>query len=270
MTKVIVTGGAGQLGQAFSSLALKEVVALDRQQLDISKANSIRQAIQLYQPTVVINAAAYTNVEQAELEPEQAFSINEKSAALLAQICAEQGIQLIHLSTDYVFDGEKGQPYEPLDQTNPINCYGQSKLAGEKAVLLANSQVILVRSSWLYSEFGNNFQTKILQAAKDKSQLGEALRVVSDEWGTPTYAPDLVTFLLLLAQKAKAYQGQILHFSSNQVMSRLQMAEMLLTAALQRQELKELPKVEAALAKDYPTVAKRSRNSALRSSELRG
>ena len=143
---MLVTGGAGQLGQAFSSLALKEVVTLDRQQLDISDSSSIRQAFQQDQPTVVVNAAAYTNVEQAELAPEQAFAINEKAAALLARICVEHGVQLIHLSTDYVFDGAKGQPYEPSDLTNPINYYGQSKLAGEKAVLSVNSQAIVVRS----------------------------------------------------------------------------------------------------------------------------
>lgn len=268
MMNMLVTGGAGQLGQAFSSLALKEVVTLDRQQLDISDSSSIRQAFQQYQPTVVVNAAAYTNVEQAELAPEQAFAINEKAAALLARICVEHGVQLIHLSTDYVFDGAKGQPYEPSDPTNPINYYGQSKLAGEKAVLSVNSHAIVVRSSWLYSEFGHNFQTKILRATKDRQQQAKPLQVVSDEWGTPTYAPDLARFLLALSQTARAHRGRILHFSNDHVMNRLQMAEMLLRAALQRGELEELPKIEAALSKDYPTVAKRPRNSALKSSKL--
>lgn len=268
MTKILVTGGAGQLGQVFNALAPKQFVVLDRAHLDISQSNSIHQAFQQYRPDVVINAAAYTNVEQAEIEPEQAFAINEKAAELLAQQCAEQGVQLIHLSTDYVFDGAKGAPYEVADRTNPINVYGQSKLAGEKAVLLANSQAIIVRTSWLYSEFGNNFQTKIICAAKNKLQQDKVLKVFSDQWGTPTYAPDLMRFLLFLSQKPKAYQGQILHFSSNQVMSRLEMAKILLEAALERRELKELPKIEAALSENYPTLAKRPQHSALKSSVL--
>lgn len=268
MTKILVTGGAGQLGQAFKALGLKEVVVLDREQLDISVPSSIHQALQQYRPAVVINAAAYTNVEQAEIEPEQAFVINEKAAELLAQQCAEQGVQLIHLSTDYVFDGAKGAPYEVADGTNPINAYGQSKLAGEKAVLFADSQAIIVRTSWLYSEFGNNFQTKILYIAKEKLRQAKPLKVINDQWGSPTYALDLMRFLLFLSQKPKAYQGQILHFSNNQVMSRLQQAEMLLAAALERGEIEELPKIEAALSKDYLALAKRPRNSALKSSTL--
>lgn len=270
MPKILVTGGAGQLGQSFNALANKDLVVLDRQQLDIAIPSAICQAFRQFQPTLVINAAAYTDVERAELDSEQAFAINEKAAALLAQQCAEQGIQLIHLSTDYVFDGTKGAPYVPSDDTNPINIYGQSKLAGEKAVLSANSQAIIVRSSWLYSEFGHNFQTKILRAAKERLQQVKPLQVVSDEWGTPTYAPDLVRFLLALSQTPRAHRCQILHFSNDLVMSRLQMAEMLLTAAQHREELKELPNIEAALSEDYPTVAKRPRNSALKSSELGG
>ncbi|CAM5214024.1 dTDP-4-dehydrorhamnose reductase [Oligella ureolytica] len=268
MAKILVTGGAGQLGQAFKALGSKEIVVLDCEQLDIANQHSIEQAFQQHQPTIVINAAAYTNVEQAELESGQAFAINEKAAKLLAQQCAEQGVQLIHLSTDYVFDGNEGVPYEVTDSTNPINVYGQSKLAGEKAVFGVNPQAIVVRSSWLYSEFGNNFQTKIIAAAQTKLRQKESLKVVSDEWGSPTYVPDLVYFLLAISQAAHVYQGQILHFSNNQMMSRLQQAEMLLAAALARGELKELPEIEAALSKDYPALAKRPRNSALKSSTL--
>lgn len=268
MTKILVTGGAGQLGQAFKALGSKEIVVLDREQLDISLQGSIEQAFQQYRPAVVINAAAYTNVEQAEVEPERAFAINEKATKLLAQQCVEYGVQLIHISTDYVFDGQKMTPYEVTDLTNPINVYGQSKLAGEKAVFGVNPQAIVVRSSWLYSEFGNNFQTKIIAAAQTKLRQKESLKVVSDEWGSPTYVPDLVYFLLAISQAAHVYQGQILHFSNNQMMSRLQQAEMLLAAALARGELKELPEIEAALSKDYPALAKRPRNSALKSSTL--
>lgn len=268
MTNILVTGGAGQVGQVFRALGLSELAVCDRQAIDITDTQSIIQALRRFRPTILINAAAYTNVERAEIEQEQAFAINEKAAGLLAERCAEHGVQLIHLSTDYVFDGTKGAPYEVADQTNPLNRYGQSKLAGEKAVLSANPQAIIVRTAWLYSEFGENFQTKILRAAKDKLQKGEALSVVSDEWGSPTYAPDLVHFLMQLSQQYASHHGRILHFAGHQVMHRLAQAERLLAAALVRGELAELPKINAVLSQDFPTLAKRPTNSALKSSLL--
>lgn len=272
MNKVLVSGGAGQLGQVFNALGAgacaekNQLLALDRNHLDISNRHSIDEAFQQYDPTVVINAAAFTNVEQAEVEPDRAFAVNTAAAELLAERCVVYDVQLIHLSTDYVFDGQKGAAYEAHDEPNPINTYGSSKLAGERAVLAANPKAVIVRTSWLYSEFGENFQTKIIRAAKEKLLKGERLRVVADQWGSPTYAPYLMRFLLSLSQEPQAYTGNILHFSGNQVMSRLEMAEMLLSTALNRGELVELPSVVAASDGEYPTLAKRPRNSALKTS----
>lgn len=273
MTNILVTGGAGQLGRAFTAHALKLqkqglfFVVLDRHQLDITHQDSVRKAFHNYRPDVVINAAAYTNVEQAETEPEKAFAINATATALLAEECSLQGIALIHLSTDYVFDGQKGAPYAVEDEPKPINVYGQSKLAGEKALRQANPDVIIVRTSWLYSEFGENFQSKILRAAKEKLAQGEALTLVNDEWGSPTYAPDLVEFLCALSAQVESCRGCVLHFSGEQVMSRLELAEMLLAQAVERGELKQLPLLKAVSHHSYPSLAQRPRNSALKISE---
>lgn len=275
MTNILVTGGAGQLGQAFASLASRldakqpyQLYVLERCRLDISSQKSIQSAFAQYQPNVVINAAAYTAVDQAELEMDKSFSINCDAAALLAGECAASGVDLIHLSTDYVFDGNKGQPYEVSDKPNPINVYGQSKLAGEKAVLVTNPMSVIVRTAWLYSEFGDNFQTRIVRAAKEKLAHDQVLRVVDDQWGSPTYTPTLVNFLLRLIHDMNFYRGQILHFSNERVMSRLELAEEILLDALKRGELEALPLIEAARTTEFKTPTTRPVNSALKSSVL--
>jgi dTDP-4-dehydrorhamnose reductase len=271
MTKILITGGAGQLGQAFGEVAATiapQLIICDRQTLDISSQTSIRDALAQYQPDIVINAAAYTAVDQAELEADKAFAINTEAAALLATECALAGVKLIHISTDYVFDGEKGVAYEVSDQTNPINVYGQSKLAGEKAVLATHLKAVIVRTAWLYSEFGDNFQTRIIHAAKARLAENQPLRVVDDQWGSPTYAPHLVQFLLQLITKLESYHGQVLHCSDGRVMSRFEQAQEILIKAVERGEIKKLPHIEAACTKDYPALAKRPINSALKASKL--
>ena len=252
MTKVIVTGGAGQLGQAFSSLALKEVVALDRQQLDISKANSIRQAIQLYQPTVVINAAAYTNVEQAELEPEQAFSINEKSAALLAQICAEQGIQLIHLSTDYVFDGTlTNGEYDVNAKTNPLNEYGHAKLLGEQTVkeIMEDSHYYIIRTSWVFGQYGANFVHTMQRLAKTMDKLS----IVNDQVGRPTWTRTLAEFMVYVTTENIDYG--VYHLSNDNTCTWYEFSKEIL-----KEEAIELLPVTS---KEFPQKAERPKYSVL-------
>lgn len=276
MTRILLTGGEGQLGQAFvadtqanSAAPAYQLIALGRTRLNICDQKSIQQALASYRPDVLINAAAYTAVDQAEIDVEAAFAVNAEAAAVLAAACAASEIGFIHLSTDYVFDGAKKTPYEVNDPPKPLNIYGQSKLAGERAVLTAYPEAVIVRTAWLYSEFGDNFQTRILRAAKDKLLSGEPLRVVNDQWGSPTYAPDLVDFLirLSLAKQPCLYSGRVLHFSGDRMMSRLALAEQIVLAAVERGELKTLPRIEAACTDDYPSLAKRPVNSALKSSE---
>lgn len=275
MIRVLITGGSGQLGRAFTASAQSmdvpqdtQLIALDRSCLTINDQESIQRALAYYQPEVVINAAAYTAVDQAEIEAEKAYAINAEAAALLATQCVTYGAEFIHLSTDYVFDGAKGAPYEVDDKPNPVNIYGQSKLAGEQAVLTVNPEAVIVRTAWLYSEFGENFQTKILRAAKDRLALGKSLQVVNDQWGSPTEATCLVSFLLCLSQDLAPYRAKTLHFSSNRVVSRLDLAKEIVFAAFERGELEALPLIEAAKTEDYPALAKRPINSALKSSVL--
>lgn len=268
MIKILVTGGAGQVGQAFLATEQEQITVLDRHQLNIANQQSIHGALQQYQPNVVINAAAFTNVEQAEIDPESAFAINSEAAGLLAKACLESDVQLIQLSTDYVFDGTKGEPYAESDETKPINNYGHSKLAGELKTQSINPDTIVVRTSWLYSEFCENFQTKLLRAAKDKLRKKETLKVVSDEFGTPTYAPDLIRFLLSLSDCYTNYKGRILHFASGHIMSRLALAQQIISAAVARGELAKPPLIEAVFADDYPSLANRPKNSALKNCKL--
>ena len=271
MTKILITGGAGQLGQAFEAVAATvtaQLIICDRQTLDIASQASIRAALAHYQPDIVINAAAYTAVDQAELEADKAFAINAEAAAVLAAECAHAGVELIHISTDYVFDGKKGVAYEVSDQAKPINVYGQSKLAGEEAVLSNHPKAVIVRTAWLYSEFGDNFQTRIIQTAKTRLAENQPLYVVDDQWGSPSYAPHLVQSMLQLITTLEAYYGQDLHFSDDRVMSCFEQAQEILIKALERGEIKKLPQIEAACTKDYPALAKRPINSALKASKL--
>lgn len=275
MPKVLVTGAGGQLGQAFSHVLERSeerdsVALLSRAQLDICDMDSIAAAFDVYQPEVVINAAAYTAVDAAEKEVERAFAVNEAGAAFLALACQRSGVDLIQLSTDYVFDGSKNIPYEVTDTPAPVNVYGQSKLAGEFAVRAAHPNAIIVRTAWLYSPFAANFQTKIIEAARLCLARNQALRVIHDQWGSPTYAPDLVHFLLRLVSLRKSYRGQLLHFSNNQMMSRLEQAKMILHAAVKCGELARLPEIVGVGSEAFEGLALRPRNSALKASRLEG
>ncbi len=198
--KLLITGADGQLGQALARACAENklpVIALNRHQLDITDACAIAMQFRHHQPTVVINTAAYNAVDQAEIDSTQAFAINATGPKLLAQACAQQGVRLIHISSDYVFSGDKQTPYSPADDVSPLNQYGASKLAGERAISAELSEHIIVRTSWLYSEYGNNFAKTILKLAKTEPELA----VVAEQYGCPTYAPFLASVLLEIAQK---------------------------------------------------------------------
>jgi dTDP-4-dehydrorhamnose reductase len=213
-----VTGAKGQLGLAIQAATanfpeLKFVFA-SKAELDVTKEEEIAAFFENNQLDYCINAAAYTNVDQAEEEKEVAYMLNETAPRLLAEACKHQNVFLIHISTDYVFDGTKGAPYTVDDTPNPINVYGASKLAGEKAIAVVGGDYCIVRTSWLYSEYGTNFQTKILAKAKTAPYL----EVVSDLYGTPTYAPNLVVFLLNKMTKP-TFTSNMEHFSDGETMS---------------------------------------------------
>ena len=251
MKRVLVTGANGQLGLAIRAVELDypelSFTFTGKSVLDVTSPGQIEAFFNTNTIDVCINAAAYTHVDKAEDEPEAAYLLNETAPRLLAEACKAHNVFLIHISTDYVFDGTKGAPYTTADKPNPINVYGASKLAGEKAIANVGGDHCIVRTSWLYSEYGNNFQTKILEKAKKNSHL----QVVSDLLGTPTYAPNLVIFLLNKINDS-AFTSNVEHYSGGKTMSWHALAK-----RLTQTEIKEIASETLNLK------AKRPNNTAL-------
>jgi dTDP-4-dehydrorhamnose reductase len=199
---ILITGANGQLGQAFKFLQPQfqdfDILWMDRSQLDITKAADVRKTLESVMPDVVINCAAYTNVEKAEDEAEMAMLQNGTAPAFLAVACSLTGARLIHLSTDYVFEGSKQTPYLESDPIGPLSVYGQSKLAGERAIHSAGGDYWIFRVAWLYSPFAHNFYKTMIKLAQEKPEL----KVVSDQFGAPTNALILAKDILELCAKS--------------------------------------------------------------------
>jgi len=192
--KILLTGAGGQLGTALqASLQAHEVIALGHGQLDITRFAAVRDAVVAHRPDLVLNAAAFNDVDGAETHPEDAYAGNARGPRNLAVATAARGIPLLHVSTDYVFDGTAKRPYTEFDPTNPRSAYGRSKLAGEEAVRALNHRHYIVRTAWLFSTVGRNF-AKTMCGLADRSEV----RVVSDQYGSPTYVPHLADALVQL------------------------------------------------------------------------
>ncbi len=193
---ILVTGSDGQLGNELRSIAIDhpgyKFLFTDKAQLPIEDIIAVKNYFSLHHINYCINCAAYTAVDKAETEKEKAFLINADAVGNLAKICNHYKAQLIHISTDYVFDGTARQPYKETDDTSPISIYGQSKLKGEQLALQHDPTAIIIRSSWLYSSFGNNFVKTMLRLMKEK----ESINVVNDQSGCPTYAADLAKAIM--------------------------------------------------------------------------
>jgi dTDP-4-dehydrorhamnose reductase len=248
--KVLITGAGGQLGRALqTALTDHTVVALTHTQLDITRFDDVREAIAAHRPNIVINAAAYTNVDGAESDPAGAFKLNAVAPRNLAVASYEDDIPLAHVSTDYVFDGSSNRPYHEFDQPNPLSIYGKSKLAGEQVVAAHNPRHYIVRTSWLYHTEGENFPKALLaQARRDE------VRVVSDQCGSPTYAPHLVAAIARLIETG-AYGTY--HLAGSGAASRFEMTEKL----YQLFGIKTV--VRPAAPTDFPRPAPRPRYSVL-------
>jgi dTDP-4-dehydrorhamnose reductase len=184
--KVLITGRNGQVAQALltSLQGLGELTCLGRAELDLADSNAVRAQVRMLKPDLIINAAAYTAVDQAESEREQAFAINATAPGVLAEEAKALGVPLIHYSTDYVFDGSKNAPYLDNDPPQPLGVYGQSKLAGEQAINAVGGQHLILRTSWVYSLYGRNFLLTMQRLLQERDEL----RVVSDQIGAPTWA----------------------------------------------------------------------------------
>ena len=225
MKRVLITGANGQLGLALQGAAKSftlDLVFMDKSELDITNTEDIKEVFATQSFDVCINAAAYTDVNGAESNKALAFVINKTAVETLAKACKEHRCWLMHISTDYVFDGTLDRPYTPADTPNPLNVYGASKLAGEQAIESVGGTYSIVRTSWLYSQYGNNFYTKI-QAQLD---AGKTLRVTADQKGCPTRAEDLSTHLLSGVAESKLEKG-ISHYCGSEVMTRLDLARRL-------------------------------------------
>lgn len=213
MTKVLVTGGKGQLGQCLQSISndfkTLDFVFLGSNDLDISNNIEVEAYFKNNTFDYCINCAAYTAVDKAEEEPEKAKQINEIGAKNLAHACFKNSVTLIHISTDFVFDGTAKSPYTEEDTTNPISVYGKTKRDGELAIISNLPQHFIIRTSWLYSEFGNNFVKTMLRLSKEREELS----VVDDQMGSPTYAKDLAEVILKIIDSQSKKFG-IYHYSN--------------------------------------------------------
>ncbi len=202
--RILVTGSQGQVVSSLVEAAADrpgiEVIAIGRPELDLADPASVHAAIAAARPDVVVSAAAYTAVDQAEDEPEIAAAINERGAGAVAEAAAKIGAPVIHLSTDYVFSGDGDRPYREDDPTGPVGVYGATKLAGEKAVAAANPRHLILRTAWVYSVYGKNFVKTMLRVAADR----DSLTVVADQWGNPTSAHDIADAILTAAGQIRS------------------------------------------------------------------
>ena len=219
MNTILVTGANGQLGNEMRKLGINSnnrYLYTDINELDITNLQSIRSFVIENNVSIIVNCAAYTAVDKAEDDKETANIINHLAVSYLATICKKFDATLFHISTDYVFQGDKSTPYNEKEDTNPIGIYGQTKLEGEKAISTIGCKSLIFRTSWLYSEFGNNFVKTILKLTSEKDRLS----VVFDQIGTPTYAGDLANFIFRIIEENKYIGNEgIYHYSNEGVCS---------------------------------------------------
>ncbi|OQX23809.1 MAG: dTDP-4-dehydrorhamnose reductase [Desulfobacteraceae bacterium IS3] len=269
--KILVTGSKGQLGWELLRQGDRfgaEVIGVDLPESDITDKRNVAEMISNLQPSLVINAAAYTAVDKAESEQAIAFSVNRDGPANLAESCEKAGIPMIHVSTDFVFDGKKTSPYTESDPVSPLSVYGKSKAEGEHAVISHLSRHIIVRTAWLYGAHGQNFVKTMLRLGKER----EVLRVVADQQGCPTAAEDLAEALLTIAARVHVSDNicwGICHYCGEGVTTWHGFTEAILDVAKQHGMAIKTLRVEAISTAEYPTAAKRPAFSALDCGRIR-
>lgn len=263
MPRILITGSKGQLGSELQALSKNydyTYFFTDREILDISDDAALRDYIQTHQIDTIINCAAYTAVDKAETEQELANAINHLAVKTLAQIAKEQNIKLVHISTDYVFDGKNFKPYTEEDSTDPQGVYGKTKCEGEKALQAINpANSIIIRTSWVYSSFGANFVKTMLRLGKEKESLG----VIFDQVGTPTYARDLAKTILDIVPKINTEHVAIYHYSNEGVLSWYDFAKEIMRMAKLRCTINPIE------TQEYPTPASRPHYSILNKAKIK-
>lgn len=265
--KILVTGAYGQLGRELKELEKQypdfQFLFTDIDTLDISNETAVELYLKKYQPGFVINCAAYTAVDKAESEQDIARKVNATAPKLLAKYSNIFGSKFIHISTDYVFNGEANQPYSEEDKVEPLGVYGKTKLEGEKNCIAENPNTVIIRTSWLYSSFGNNFVKTMLRLGNERDEV----KVVFDQIGTPTYAADLAKVIMTIVTKSDknpdAFESGVYHFSNEGAISWYDLAQAIF-------EISEIDcKVNPVLSDQFPSVVKRPHYSVLNKSKIR-
>lgn len=266
MKNIVVTGKNGQLGSEFQALAAHfpeiNFHFSDYNELDITDADAVLGYFEEVQPDLVINCAAYTAVDKAEEDADKAEAVNATGVKHLVEGCEKLGSRLIHVSTDYVFDGSKNVPYTEEDAVQPLGVYGDTKRSGEVAVLDSKIQALVLRTSWVYSSHGNNFVKTMLRLGAERGELG----VVFDQAGSPTYARDLAVAIMEIARKEDQWpiEPTLYHFSNEGAISWYDFAEAIL------EEGGLSCKVRPILSAEYPTLTARPHYSVLDKAAIKG
>lgn len=252
--KILVTGSSGQLGTCIKSIGSNksDIHYVNSTELDITNELQVKSFFEMHQIDWCINCAAYTAVDKAESDYDKAFNVNVNGAKNLAEASKLYSAKLIHISTDFVFDGEHNKPYKESDPTNPISIYGETKLKGEKEVAKILSEHFIIRTSWLYSEYGSNFLNTMLRLSRDRDQLG----IVGDQIGTPTYAKDLAEIIMHIIDNECSNYG-VYHYSNNGVASWYDFAKAIFDISNVDIQLENISTIQ------FPTPAKRPHFSVL-------
>ncbi len=262
--RILLTGANGQVGKDLLPLLQQqgEVFAVDRAECDLSSVDTIRKVVAEVQPSVIVSPGAYTAVNDAETQSELAYAINGTAAGILAELARKSGAMFVHYSTDYVFDGNKPGPYTEDDEPAPLNVYGASKLAGERAVAAAGGRYLILRTSWVYSANGNNFLLTIRRLARER----EELKIVDDQVGGPTSSTDIARATAALVRQyagvEDAFPAGLYHMTAGGSVSWCGFARAIV-AALGERETFPLQRILAIASSEYPTPALRPLNSVL-------
>ena len=271
LPRILITGGSGQVGCCLKAQlqGCAEFSAPDSAVLDISNRDSVWRAVEAFRPDYIINAAAYTAVDKAESDAERAFAVNRDGARHLAEAAEAAGAVMLHISTDYVFDGAGGAPYDEAAQTAPQNIYGASKLAGEQAVLAACRRAVVMRTSWVFGAHGQNFVKTMLRLGRERDSLG----IVADQYGAPTAAADIAAALITIVRRHTpeqlAERAGIYHYCGSPYASWFEFAETIFAEAAAQGVLAKIPAVKPIATADYPTPAKRPADSRLDCGKIR-
>jgi dTDP-4-dehydrorhamnose reductase len=259
---ILVTGANGQLGQSIKKVESNypefTFIYQNSQELDITNLDSCKVAFEKYKPQYCINTAAYTAVDKAESESEKAFEVNVNGPKNLAQVCAEYDTVLVHVSTDFIFDGTQTKPYVETDTPNPTSVYGLTKLQGEQAIEKSWAKHYIIRTSWVFSEFGNNFMKTMIRLGNER----DSLSVVNDQKGTPTYAPDLADALLQICKSNNQAYG-IYNYSNEGECTWFEFAQEIFNVNNISIDLNPIPTTA------YPTPAKRPAYSVLNKEKIK-